>query len=662
MAASVPLAPIPPANIRLTLGPDEWEACLDAWLTLTDLQLRLPSKEFATSVNERGSASSFLTSFYRELATLQPSDETLSNNKARSLQRTGFLLFGRIAQETDLPQELLTLDFLSNFCHAHVRSVALSRLMLNLWKRQGTVLEPFFQSRKDRLAKLLESSTPGAAVSELTLLAPILRASPDIGFLFVTGSDFLDALATAYGKLVESAEQLPIVSTAYLGLVSTVSIEAANFSLLSDCLYGLKGQADSRNHQSSLLADLVTNTPLLGKLRRTTTGKGADRLSKLLDVLETYRTPSIARARKTPRRKVNKGKHKVENADGELHVHRMSLVTQIQDLFPDLGSGFVLRLLDECDDNVEQVTAHLLDDSLAPHLQSLDRSEEAPIHEPTVQEEVDHLAPRSTPPPAPEPFVPERRNVFDDDELLSADAARLHIGKKAERKESGPTNKAAILSALAAFDADDDERDDTYDVEDVGGTIDVAHPDGEPGPAAKITGEQNELALFSAYKASPELFGRTFDVRRGQARMALKSETGMTDEAIEGWAIMLQRDPRRLKRLDAQYGTFDGRQTALASTAYRENNNTETEDSDGPGQQGSGNRGGFRGRGGGGGRGGGRGGRGGGRGRGGSVAGPSNDPNTAAAQRRKEASKSSRANHNRRDQRAKKMARGGLPG
>ena len=662
MAASVPLAPIPPANIRLTLGPEEWEACLDAWLALADLQLRLPSNEFAASVNERGSVSSFLTSFYRELATLQPSDESLSNKKARSLQRTGFLLFGRISQETELPQDLLTVDFLSNFCHVHVRSAALSRLMLNLWKRQAIVLQPLFQRRKDALSKLLESTNPAAAVSELTLLAPILRASPDIGLLFIAGSDFLDALATAYGKLVESAEQLPVVSTSYLGLVSTVNGESANLSLLSDCLYGLKGQADSRNHQSSLLADLVTNTPLLGKLRKTTTGKGADRLGKLLDVLETYRTPSIARARKTPRRRINKGKNKAENVDGELHVHRMSLVTQIQDLFPDLGSGFVLRLLDEYGDDVEQVTAHLLDDSLAPHLQSLDRSEEAPVHEPTVQEEVDHLAPRSTPPPAPEPFVPERRNFFDDDELLSADAARLHIGKKSERKESGPTNKAAILSALAAFDADDDERDDTYDVEDVGGTIDVAHPDGEPGPSAKVTGEQNELALFNAYKASPELFGRTFDVRRGQARMALKSETGMTDEAIEGWAIMLQRDPRRLKRLDAQYGTFDGRQNELASTAYRENNNTETEDSDGPGQQGGGNRGGFRGRGGGGGRAGRGGGRGGGRGRGGSVAGPSNDPSTAAAQRRKEASKSSRANHNRRDQRAKKMARGGLPG
>ncbi|OTA24604.1 hypothetical protein BTJ68_10502 [Hortaea werneckii EXF-2000] len=419
MAASVPLAPIPPANIRLTLGPDEWEACLDAWLTLADLQLRLPSNEFAASVTERGSGSSFLTSFYRELATLQPSDETLSNSKARSLQRTGFLLFGRITQGTDSPQDLLTLDFLSNFCHAH---------------RQGAVLEPLFQSCKDRLAKLLESSTPGAAVSELTLLAPILRASPDIGFLFVTGSDFLDALATAYGKLVESAEQLPVVSTAYLGLVSTVNVESANLSLLSDCLYGLKG------------ASGLPEPPII--------------------------TPSRSRHEHSATRKAEKnyywqGRRQTWKALGRPG----SLI---------LGSGFVLRLLDEYGDNVEQVTAHLPRRLLAPHLQSLDRSEEAPIHEPTVQEEVDHLAPRSTPPPAPEPFVPERRNVFDDDELLSADAARLHIGKKAEHKESGPTNKAAILSALAAFDADDDERDDTYDVEDVGGTIDVAHPDGEP--------------------------------------------------------------------------------------------------------------------------------------------------------------------------------------
>jgi activating signal cointegrator complex subunit 2 len=254
--------------------------------------------------------------------------------------------------------------------------------------------------------------------------------------------------------------------------------------------------------------------------------------------------------------------------------------------------------------------------------------------------------------------MPERRNVYDNDELdsLSMDVSRLHFGKKEEiSAPAGQTNKSAILSALAAFDADDDERDDTYDAQDVGGSIDNAHPDGEPGQTAKVTQEENDMALFTSYKSSPELFGRTFDVRRGQARAALKAETGMTDEAIEGWAIMLQRDPKRLNRLESQLGAFDGRQGALARTSYRESpGGTETEDSDAPG-----GRGGFGGRGRGRGRGG-RGGRGG--GRGGSVAGPSGDASTVAAQRRKEANKGSQANHNRKAQRGKKMARGGFPG
>lgn len=58
------------------------------------------------------------------------------------------------------------------------------------------------------------------------------------------------------------------------------------------------------------------------------------------------------------------------------------------------------------------------------------------------------------------------------------------------------------------------------------------------------------------------------------------------------------------------------------------------------------------------GRGGGGRGRGGG-GAGGDVAGPADDRGTQIARQRKDAQKGSRANHNRRDQRARKMARGG---
>ena len=83
------------------------------------------------------------------------------------------------------------------------------------------------------------------------------------------------------------------------------------------------------------------------------------------------------------RRKVDKGKQKADEdnyghgaSTGEIHIHRMSVITQVQDLFPDLGAGFVVKLLDEYNDNAEKVIAHLLEDSLPPHLTEADRSEQ----------------------------------------------------------------------------------------------------------------------------------------------------------------------------------------------------------------------------------------------------------------------------------------------
>lgn len=650
--AAPAFAPLPPANIRLSLGPEEWEACLEAWLTLSEFTLRLPSDAFNSSASEAGSLSAFLNSFYHELANLQPSDASFSTPAGISLRKACLRLTSRLFTETDsIPRNLLEWGFLSDFCHVHVRSSALARLMAKLWQRKSTLIAPSLQKQKVLLVQNLELRKIEGVMVNLAQLGSVVHASSDIGTFFMTGSDFLDSLVAAYSHSTADVQRKALSSVTYLCLVSLVRTDVPNNSLLSDHLYTLKGQADKGSHAASLLADVVTNTPLLAKLRLSITADASDRLSKLLDTLETYRSPSIARRRKYTTLKQSRGKGKQTVASDTLNIHRMSLVTQIQDLFPDMGAGFILKLLDEFTDDVEQVTAHLLDDSLPPHLASLDRAEPAPVSDSDPQTRIDHLAPGSTPPP-PEPFIPERRNVFDDDELdrLEFEAGRLHIGKQNRQVSSGDQpNKAAIMSALAAFDSDDDERDDTYDVEDVGGTVDTAHPDGEPAPTAKMSREETDTLLFNAYRSSPELFGRTFNIRRGQPRAALKVETGMTDEAIEGWAIMLQRDPSRLKRLEAKTGAFDGRQTELPSTSYRDG--TETEDSD----VGQGGRGGFRGRGRGGGRGRGR-------GRGGSAAGPSDDPNTASVQRRKEASKGSRANHSRRDQRAKKMARGGFPG
>lgn len=250
--------------------------------------------------------------------------------------------------------------------------------------------------------------------------------------------------------------------------------------------------------------------------------------------------------------------------------------------------------------------------------------------------------------------------MYDDDEFdkLEIALSNLHFGKRNPDKSaedilndrSSAPNKAAILSALSAFDADDDERDDTYDVADAGLVVEDENPEDLK--------DANEEALFRAYQSDPKAFDRDAATRRGQPRSRLKQQTGMTDEAIEGWALMLARTPHQMRQLEMKYSAFGGEQPALASTAWRASPAESTaEDSEIDGRGGN-NRGGPHGRGGQGGRGRGRGGR----GRGGNVAGPSGEEGTKNAQRHKEANKGSRANHNRRNQRAKKMARGGFPG
>jgi activating signal cointegrator complex subunit 2 len=275
-----------------------------------------------------------------------------------------------------------------------------------------------------------------------------------------------------------------------------------------------------------------------------------------------------------------------------------------------------------------------------------------------LQEKLPDLAPRSTP-----PLLPTRRNVFDDDEFdqLAVETSRLHFGRRNPEKtaddilkdRSTAPKKAAILSALAAFDSDDDERDDTYDVEDVGGTVDSATPGNNPEEANADTSDTNEEALFRAFKMNRSVFDRDAATRRSKPRMALKEETGLADEAIEGWALMLSRDPRRMRRFETKFSSFSGAQRELAPTAWKaELGGSGTEESDGGGRAGRGANIGPRG----------RGGRGrGATGRGGTVAGPTGEKETEIARQRKEANKGSRANHNRREQRARKMARGGFP-
>ena len=659
------LAPYPPLRFRQNLVPQEWASYLDAWLSLSELHLRLDPRDFNNAAAKNSSLVTFLQTYYHELSSEHNHDSSSQRAKEVQLRKISFLLTHRALLSTsDPPVALFQWEFLSDFSQVYLKTQSLEVLLQNLWQRKGAQLETSLQSLASLLLKQLESPQPDLAYENLKKITPLVYATPYVGKYLLTGSDLMDALSTAYSK-GSTALRESLVTFAYLGIVSLMKGDKPNHSLIFDHLYSLKGQAEKES-TSSLLADLVTNTPILAKLRTGVAGKDADRASNLAAALDKYQLPSLARPRRHTRRVADKGKGREIATDvgaksNDHHVHRMSLITQIQDLFPDLGSAFVSRLLEEYNESVEEATAHLLDESLPYHLSTLERSAQLPTPGITdldrEQARIEHLAPRSTP-----PLVPQRRNVFDNDEFdrLEVDTSRVHIGRKnakltadavlSDRTKAAP--KSAILAALAAFDSDDDERDDTYDEADVGGYVDTARPDGEDKRDVILNAQsEHEEALFRAWQLDRNMFERSADVRRGKGRAAIKSETSMTDEAIEGWAVMLLRDPRRIRRLEAKFSAFHGIQNDIGRTAYRGGDDDETEDSDTGGR---GGRGGGRSRGGRGGRGGiGRGGG----GMGSNVAGSPSDKSTQIARQRKDA-----RGGNRREGRARKMARAGFPG
>lgn len=679
MAGFPPLAPVPSPAVRRTIPSDDWEACLDAWMMLLGIRLNASDQQFKAVASEDLPAISFLDSFYQYAAA---GDSGLqAGPKARQLRKLCFLATRRyLLGLSNPPEGLLNWQLLGNLCCCYPSSNALKTSLSTAWDMHHEQISPSIEKAKSQVTSQLflgGKSADSKIISDIRRLTILASVLPPCGQVLMAGSDFLDTLVEAYETQPREELRKILVANVYVGLVSLLKEPSTNLSLLLDQLFGLKAGAGvgtpRMKKEATLLSDLVCSSDLLQRLEKYLASHPQKRGDDLLASLRAYQMETKPLHHRYQRRKkIDKGKGVSTGPliPEELHAHKMSLVSQVQDLFPDLGSAFVVRLLDIYNDNPETVISHLLDDSLPQEIQSLDRSEQLP---PQAEPSHDHLAPRPTPPVSPP--VPARRNVCDEDvdiaELSRTGDAegKLRFGRAgadltadavlADRSQHA-TNKAAILSALATFDSDDDERDDTYDVADVGGTVDAvtAGTDAEADAEAQTRRAADlDMTLFRAYKGNAALFGRDSATRRSQPRASLKRDTNMTDEAIEGWAVMLTRDPKRLAKLEDRLAVDAGgagvgalNQPSLPSTSYRR---PQTENDSG--DDGEAGQGGARGRGGGRGRGRGRGGR----GRGGRP----QEPDSAAAHQRKEQNKASRANHNRRQQRAKKIARGGgLPG
>nr|XP_044988560.1 activating signal cointegrator 1 complex subunit 2 isoform X1 [Jaculus jaculus] len=152
-----------------------------------------------------------------------------------------------------------------------------------------------------------------------------------------------------------------------------------------------------------------------------------------------------------------------------------SLISQVKDLLPDLGEGFILACLEHYSYDPERVINNILEERLAPALSQLDRSLDRQVK------------------PDPTPLLSSRHSVFQNDEFDvfsrdSVDLSRVHKGRRKEQSVRRLVNdKRAVAAQRPRYEqyslvaeevplppggprGDDyeDEYDDTYDGNQVG--------------------------------------------------------------------------------------------------------------------------------------------------------------------------------------------------
>jgi activating signal cointegrator complex subunit 2 len=353
------------------------------WRKLGQSYLTLSEADLQKQVAKDQSSIEFLKEFMEEVAQ-HGSPATLgTSQRVKDLLETNFRLSSRLLE---VPSSgLMEWHFLADF--SRVYNYKKNRAQAVLEAAAGRqAFEASLLTLKKSLARDLDAGIKGdlkATEATLKRLNFLLDSSPDAAAFFLAGSDFLDGLITCY-RVMNPPLRKTIVATTYLCLIGLTEGVNPKFSMLSDQLYALKEAADAHkagplNANDSLVPELVSSTPFLkNSLARAEEADAATAAIKTrIKALEVYRkTGRIAPRPRRVKRKVDKGKGKVVELDGGgMDEQRVGQISQIQELFPHLGSGYVARLLDEYE-GPEEATAALLEGSLPEYLANADQEEE----------------------------------------------------------------------------------------------------------------------------------------------------------------------------------------------------------------------------------------------------------------------------------------------
>ncbi|GAA5962053.1 hypothetical protein JCM8115_002899 [Rhodotorula mucilaginosa] len=160
----------------------------------------------------------------------------------------------------------------------------------------------------------------------------------------------------------------------------------------------------------------------------------------------------------------------------------------------------------------------------------------------------------------------------DQDHLESGEGGGVARRRKTygflEEEEDGDDGTATPRIRIGGADEEPDENEQEAAVNEEGGPHaggggsknrrTQSHAESKPAAprASSFTAGYDPaavLVLESTYLRHPAVFARDAATRRGKARKELKERTGLGDEQIEGWKVMLERDPKKLQKMQDKH-------------------------------------------------------------------------------------------------------------
>ncbi|CAI4039171.1 hypothetical protein SMKI_07G1430 [Saccharomyces mikatae IFO 1815] len=184
----------------------------------------------------------------------------------------------------------------------------------------------------------------------------------------------------------------------------------------------------------------------------------------------------------------------------------------------------------------------------------------------------------------------DENNASSTDELNILDripSSKEKLDKKviSEGVPDELRNKTLTRALKLLYEADEDERDDTYDEADVSrtdlskkiGFQDDENDEIDDDAKEKQQGDKYsavESYLWNLLKEDPTLFERS---KRGtKVRKTIKEKTSWSDEKIEGWSRMLERSPTRARLLEKKF-MFKGN-NRTGKTSYVHNRDSKNDE------------------------------------------------------------------------------------